>query len=296
MMCVFRTATCQENSHQTSWSSDQAFHFSGHIWSALHESFATMSCVVSRATSAAVVNHGCTPSSRRAHHHRGASTSISRRPVVPIRRSASRSVHTAALPNFFENFANPFVGTGGNAAKRTQAKKELLEAIEGCERGVTADDETKELIYIAAQKLEKLNPNRDALSSNLLNGEWELLYTTSASILGATKPWPFRPLGPIYQTIDTGRLRVRNRETFPFFNAVDADLTPTSKSAVNVQFVQFEIFGLLKVTAPESAKGALNTTYLDDELRVSRGDKGNLFVLSMYDDSKELPRKGDEEE
>ena len=63
-----------------------------------------------------------------------------------------------------------------------------------------------------------------------MNGEWELLYTTSASILGANKPWFLRPSGPIYQAIDVGRLRARNRETFPFFNAVDADLTPTSGS------------------------------------------------------------------
>jgi hypothetical protein len=110
-----------------------------------------------------------------------------------------------------------------------------------------------------------------ALKCDLLNGEWELLYTTSKSILGATRPWPFRPLGPIYQTIDAGRLRASNRETFPFFNAVDADLTPTSAAAVDVQFVKFYIFGLLQVAAPPSARGALSVTYLDDEFRVSRG-------------------------
>ena len=43
---------------------------------------------------------------------------------------------------------------------------------------------------------------------------------------------------------------------------------------VNVQFTQFKIFGLIPVTAPDSAKGSLNTTYLDEELRISRGDKG----------------------
>ena len=55
---------------------------------------------------------------------------------------------------------------------------------------------------------------------------------------------------------------------------VDADLTPASESQVNVQFRKFKILGLIPVTAPESAKGSLDTTFLDEEMRISRGDKG----------------------
>ena len=181
------------------------------------------------------------------------------------------------------------------AAKRDAAKAELLAAIEGCERGVRATDDRKRDIDALASALEKLNPNKRALRCDLINGEWELLYTTSASILGANRPWPFRPIGPIYQTIDARRARARNRETFPFFNAVDADLTPKSPSAADVQFVRFSIFGILGVDAPASARGALDTTYLDEELRVGRGDKGNLFVLAMRDASVELRREGDDD-
>ena len=95
--------------------------------------------------------------------------------------------------------------------------------------------------------------------------------------------------GPIFQTIDAGRLRAKNQETWPFFSSVTAALTPTSVSAVNVQFKTFRLLGFIPVTAPEAARGALDTTYVDEELRVSRGDKGNLFVLRMADTDARLP-------
>jgi hypothetical protein len=165
-----------------------------------------------------------------------------------------------------------------NEEKREAAKEALLDAIAGTERGVKASPFDALDIDAAARALERLNPNPAALKSELLNGEWELLYTTSKSILGATRTWPFRPLGPIYQTLDAGRLRANNRETAPFFNAVDADLTPTTANAVNVQFVKFKIFGFIPVTAPESAKGALATTYLDAQMRAGR----LLRILSSF--------------
>ena len=66
---------------------------------------------------------------------------------------------------------------------------------------------------------------------------------------------------------------------------VYADLTPETKSRVAVKFTQFRIFGLIPITAPDSARGTLDTTYVDDTLRVSRGDKGNLFILEQRDPS-----------
>ena len=67
---------------------------------------------------------------------------------------------------------------------------------------------------------------------------------------------------------------------------MSADLTPETQSRVGVQFTFFKILGLLPIKAPESAKGKLDTTFVDEELRVSRGDKGTLRVslwnLSEY--------------
>ena len=93
--------------------------------------------------------------------------------------------------------------------------------------------------------------------------------------------------------------KARNQESWPFFNSVHlcyllclwpsdwcvlmqssiniqvlADLVPETKTRVGVQFTLFKIFGLLPIKAPERAKGKLDTTFVDEELRISRGDKG----------------------
>jgi hypothetical protein len=265
------------------------------------------SCAVSRAAACTAAARASAPasSSRRAPRRVPPTSAVGR--ASPVRgrgafsgarlpRGGAADASTAALPRFLDGFASAFGGGAAAAAqKRADAKAALLEAIEGCARGVTASEALRVEIETRAARLERLNPTKEgALRSGLINGEWELLYTTSAAILGANRPWPFRPLGPIYQTIDARRLRARNRETFPFFNAVDARLTPTSASAADVRFTQFSIFGAIKVKAPESATGALDTTYLDAELRISRGDKGNLFVLAMRDPAKELRGDGDD--
>jgi hypothetical protein len=87
---------------------------------------------------------------------------------------------------------------------------------------------------------------------------------------------------------DAPALKARNNETWPFFNSVTAALTPQSKSKVFVKFIQFKIFNVIPITAPDSATGELDTTFVDSELRISRGDKGNLFVLKMDDPSARL--------
>lgn len=121
------------------------------------------------------------------------------------------------------------------------------------------------------------------MESDLLNGKWRLVYTTSASILGSDRPEPLRPKGPTYQIIDTAGLRAQNQEGPPLYNEVKANLRVTGPDSVDVQFSFFKIGGAIPIKAPADAAGFLKMTYLDSEMRISRGDKGNVFVLLQED-------------
>ncbi|KAJ6427644.1 hypothetical protein OIU84_023103 [Salix udensis] len=167
-------------------------------------------------------------------------------------------------------------------------KEELLEAIDPLDRGADAIPEDQQRVNEIARKLEAVNPTKEPLKSDLLNGKWELLYTTSQSILQTQRPKLLRSKTN-YQAINADTLRAQNMESWPFFNQVTADLTPLSAKKVAVKFDFFKILGLIPVKAPERARGELEITYLDEELRVSRGDKGNLFILKMVDPSYRVP-------
>ncbi|KAK4491241.1 hypothetical protein RD792_001975 [Penstemon davidsonii] len=185
--------------------------------------------------------------------------------------------------SFFTDFLS------NNKTKNAEAiKEELLEAIAPLDRGAEATPQDQQYIDQLARKLEAVNPTKEPLKSNLLNGKWELIYTTSQSILQTQRP-KFLRSRTNYQAINADKLRAQNMESWPFFNQVTADLTPLNSKKVAVKFDFFKIGGLIPVKAPDRARGELEITYLDEELRVSRGDKGNLFILKMVDPSYRIP-------
>ena len=166
--------------------------------------------------------------------------------------------------------------------ERELAKGSLLSACEAAAMGYDMDRRSNVLEKI--ELLEAANPTPKPLEEpELLSGCWRLVYTTSDSILGISRSRPFRPQsGRILQHIDATKLQAKNEEWVLnglLKNMVRADLSPKDDGrTVDVQFKRFGI-GWLRVPAPASAKGVLETTFLDETLRISRGDKGNLFVL-----------------
>ncbi len=189
-------------------------------------------------------------------------------------------------------------------------KAALLEAIAGKNRGLLATEDEKLMIQAAAAQLEDRNPNpRPVEVPEKLAGNWRLLYTTSQGLLGIDR-FPLLKLGQIYQYIRAQEARIYNiAEIYglPFLEgivSVGAKFEPLSERRVQVKFER-SIIGLRRlmnyhspqdfVMAVEAGQrfpaidfsienrdqqGWLDITYLDDDLRIGRGNEGSLFVLT----------------
>ncbi len=189
-------------------------------------------------------------------------------------------------------------------------KSALLEAIAGKNRGLLATDPDKQAIESAIVQLEDQNPTPHPVESReLLDGNWRLLYTTSRGILGIDQ-LPLLKLGQIYQYIQYETKSIYNiAEVYglPYLEglfSVAARFEPTSARRVQVKFER-SIFGLQRLIGYQSPEnliqqiemnqkfaaidisldnreqqGWLETTYLDEDLRIGRGNEGNVFVLT----------------
>lgn len=191
-------------------------------------------------------------------------------------------------------------------------KAELLEAILPLNRGIRATAADRLAVDAAAVRLEERNPTPEALAApDRLEGDWQLLYTTSRELLNIDR-LPLASLGPIYQCIRVQDKRIYNIAEIsgpPLLSGlvtVAARFTPVSSRRVNVQFER-GVVGLQRPLAYQSPSqfilrlethrsfsllqgidfsinaerqaGWLEVTYLDDDLRIGRGNQGSLFIL-----------------
>ncbi len=188
-------------------------------------------------------------------------------------------------------------------------KAELLEAIAGKNRGLLANEIDKVKFLSLVEQLEDCNPTPKPLEAKeLLEGNWRLLYTTSREILGIGR-FPLLELGQIYQCIRTAEAKLYNIAEIvglPFLEgivSVAARFEPVSERRVNVKFER-SIVGLQRLINYRSPnnliqqieagkkfppldlnienreqQGWLEITYLDEDLRIGRGNQGNVFIL-----------------
>lgn len=189
-------------------------------------------------------------------------------------------------------------------------KSGLLEIIAGKNRGLLATPDDKQAILSAIAQLEDYNPTpRPVEATELLNGDWRLLYTTSRALLNLDG-FPLLKLGQIYQSIRVKESKIYNiAELYglPYLEgivSVAAKFEPTSERRVQVKFER-SILGLRSLIGYESPvkfineiesckkfaavdfgieareqQGWLDVTYLDSDLRIGRGNEGSVFVLT----------------
>lgn len=192
-------------------------------------------------------------------------------------------------------------------------KAKLLAAIAGKNRGIRATASERQAILVAITELELHNPHPRPLTTaiDLLAGDWRLLYTSSQSLLGIDK-FPLVKLGTIYQCVRPTNSAIYNIAEVPSLVpgltgivAIVATFTAVNESRVNVQFNR-SLIGLQSlidystpdrlITAIENgqkftaidlpinrkedkAPAWLEVTYLDETLRIGRGNEGSVFVL-----------------
>jgi PAP_fibrillin len=189
-------------------------------------------------------------------------------------------------------------------------KAALMDAIAGTNRGLLATEAQKQAILAAIANLEDFNPTpRPVEASNLLDGNWRLLYTTSKALLNLDR-LPFCKLGQIYQCIRVETTSVYNiAEIYglPYLEgliSVAAKFEPVSGRRVQVKFER-SIIGLqrlIEYNSPvtfiqqieagkkfagidfpiksDKQQGWLDITYIDNDLRIGRGNEGSVFILS----------------
>ena len=189
-------------------------------------------------------------------------------------------------------------------------KSALLEELAGKNRGLLATESEKQAILGAIAQLEERNPTpRPIEASELLNGDWRLLYTTSSGLLNIDR-FPLLKLGQIYQSIRVKTSTVYNiAEIYglPYLEglvSVAAEFEPLSEKRVQVKFKR-SILGLQRLLSYQSPasfidqiesnqnftaisfaldsreqQGWLDITYLDSDLRIGRGNEGSVFVLA----------------
>ncbi|VEU44847.1 unnamed protein product [Pseudo-nitzschia multistriata] len=156
---------------------------------------------------------------------------------------------------------------------RSRAKADLIEQV--------TSGASNDTILEAIRKVERFSILGGAdLKNPLLQGNWLMIWTTSNSIAGKTRPVLFQTKTPPEQLLDLENGRAINAEKiWGVQNAVKADLAPQTKNQVKVQFREFSVGPIKFRPDPDKFKGELSVTYLDEDMRISRGDLGNAFVL-----------------
>ncbi|MFS0518807.1 PAP/fibrillin family protein [Nostoc sp. UIC 10607] len=168
-------------------------------------------------------------------------------------------------------------------------------------------------------ELESVNPNLNPLlyATSLLEGAWQLQYSTAREIRSLISLPLGLKLGKVYQVIDIANklffnlAKVKHSlglvsgyvKVTASFEPAKEDLEPPSNKRINVYFDKryLSIEKIVGINTPQlnpfkvvpannltNRTATLDITYLDETLRIGRGGDGSLFILSKSNDLPEL--------
>ncbi|CAJ1977775.1 unnamed protein product [Sphenostylis stenocarpa] len=180
----------------------------------------------------------------------------------------------------------------------TESENSLIEALLGIQgRGRSSSPQQLNAVERAVQVLERLGGVPDPTNSNLIEGRWQLIFTTRP---GTASPIQRTFVGvDFFSVFQEVYLRTNDPRVCNIVSFSDAIgelkveaaasiedgkriLFRFDRAAFSFKFLPFKVpypvpFKLLG----DEAKGWLDTTYLSNSgnLRISRGNKGTTFVL-----------------
>ena len=167
-------------------------------------------------------------------------------------------------------------------------KTRLIQAARNTQNGVSASDKQREEINQLTQQLERRNRVPDIAKSKLVDGSWQLLYTTNQGS-SAGKLGPF--VGKVIQDIKLEDQSYINNVYF-LDGIVKASLSATWKNeSAKVWTVKFGDLSLNVLGLPAvrkslgGATGTWRNVYLDRDMRIlyaiggKNTTKENIYIL-----------------
>eukprot|EP00897_Mesotaenium_endlicherianum_P005175 jgi/Mesen1/4686/ME000241S03722 len=226
---------------------------------------------------------------------------------------SSNSSVTSVSAVAADTFAEP---SGRSSSNDTSSlKSRLLRLVAGLDRGLAASDENARDVEDAAKELELVGEDVD-LTADLwrMQGKWRLAYSSGflSGSLGGQRPGPpigRLPLnvGQVYQRVDVASRELDNivdLKVSPPWPLPPLDVTATlahsfetfGTAGIRITFENTSVkaggplrelppFSLpqlpdfLKGPSTRARSGEFETTFLEDDVRISRGDRGELRVF-----------------
>ncbi|XP_065861730.1 probable plastid-lipid-associated protein 12, chloroplastic isoform X2 [Euphorbia lathyris] len=180
----------------------------------------------------------------------------------------------------------------------TEPETQLIEALIGIQgRGKSASPHQLQVLERSVKLLEGLQGVSEPTKSNLIEGRWQLMFTTRP---GTASPIQRTFVGvdlfSVFQEVYLGTNHPRVSNIVRFSDAIGELKVEAAAEIKNGKRIMFKFdkaafaFNFLPFKVPypvpfkllgDEAKGWLDTTYLSPSgnLRISRGNKGTTFVL-----------------